>query len=87
MKKYMNRTEYAIKLIKIWNSSRSRQEAFSSIQRELDAEILYSQVLNKITYARNCGVFVEDLEWDITNWSKVKDHFGDVPKAPAFEIE
>jgi|TARA_R110002074_G_scaffold385422_1_gene566644 hypothetical protein len=94
---YMSKTKFAIRLIEIWNSSETRQGAYTEAQLEFGNELTYSQMMNKIAYARRQGVDVRDLEWDTTNWSAVKSHFHEVQHTPeestqinsddSFEIE
>ena len=85
---YVNKTAFAIRLIEIWNTSKTRQEAHLAIQNEMDENITYPQMMNKVTYAKRSGVAVKELEWDVTNWSKVKNHFvSDASDDDTFEIE
>jgi|TARA_R110000824_G_scaffold143148_1_gene310622 hypothetical protein len=84
---YTSKTQRAIRLIEIWNDAETRQEAFLTVQQEFGENITYPQMMNKITYARRQGVPVQDLEWDITDWSRVKIHFGDDDNNETFEIE
>ena len=46
-----DRTEYTIKLIKIWNTSEDRQEAFRRA-KTLDGKLTYKKMINKINYIR-----------------------------------
>ena len=88
---YVNKTAFAIRLIEIWNASRTRQEAHLAIQNEMDENITYPQMMNKVTYAKRSGVEVKELDWDVTNWSKVRNHFvsdaSDDDDNETFEIE
>jgi len=85
---YINKTAFAIRLIEIWNASKTRQEAHLAIQNEMDESVTYSQMMNKVTYAKKSGVTVKELDWDVTNWSKVRNHFvGGVSDDDTFEIE
>jgi|TARA_R110000751_G_scaffold181999_1_gene288611 hypothetical protein len=48
----MDKTEYVIKLVKIWNTSEDRQEAFRRA-KTLDGKLTYKKMMNKINYIRN----------------------------------
>jgi len=84
---YTSKTQRAIRLIEIWNDAETRQGAFQAVQQEFGEDITYPQMMNKITYARRQGVSVQNLEWDITDWSRVKIHFSDDDDNETFEIE
>ena len=91
MSSYMSKTKFAIRLIEIWNSSETRQGAHLEAQQEFGSDLSYSQMMNKVAYARRQGVFIRDLDWDTTNWGEVKNYFSsdESPETSdnSFEIE
>jgi len=88
VKNYCSKTNYAIKMLEIWNSSKSRQEAHVRIQDQLDENLSYAKMMSKINYAIKSGIQVEGVPRDATDWSTVKNHFdGEGSSEDAFETE
>ena len=91
MSSYIDKTKFAIRLIEIWNASETRQGAHTEAQLEFGDDLSYSQMMNKIAYARRQGVHIRNLDWDITNWSEVKNYFSSPTTSDtsddSFEIE
>jgi hypothetical protein len=71
----MDKTEYTIKLVRIWNSSSNRQEAHERIRETLDTELTYKAMMNKIGYIRHQrGINLRELRRaEGTNWDAVAE--------------
>ena len=69
----MDKTEYTIKLVRIWNSSSNRQEAHDRMRETVDAELTYKAMMRRIGYIRDKrGIGLRDLpRAEGTNWDEV----------------
>jgi hypothetical protein len=69
----MDRTEYTVKLVKIWNTSGTRQEAHDRVVETLDEGLSYREMMAKIGYIRDKrGIKLRDVpRAATTNWDEV----------------
>jgi len=69
----MDRTEYTIKLVKIWNASSTRQDAHDRVVETLDESLTYKEMMAKISYIRDKrGIKLRDIPRSPgTNWEAV----------------
>ena len=71
----VTKTEYYKTFIKIWQGATHRQGAYAAIREQLDPELSYKRMMQRVKFVERQGVNLKELGRDTIDWDYLRKTF------------